>query len=306
MVCVAIYENHLSFDAMSQQFKSRERAIILDDLDPTSVIESLPPAVFPVTAKLELNRSSTDDSHHPEYRTPEYPVDMYVPTEDPYIPTQTVYFDNPAERPPSGGNAWRPDEFIEKLGDVTQFYERETNLPADNLYLSGLCTVEIPSRYLSFDQGQPVASPNLYEENGEMVLAYFQKDSSLSAHQVREDLGDALPGEKRTPMQLTRLDEVYAKSSRIGRDTVGKAGRRRYYSEREATKSANESMTPGIWVVDRVTGSAESHRPLDTVLTELDEFLPVLTDTSLLKSVTFHGSVEETERFYAEAIIGGR
>jgi len=134
---------------------------------------------------------------------------------------------------------------------------------------------------------------------------HFQKDSSLTAHQVREDLGDALPGETRTPMQLTRLDEVYAKPSRIGRDTVGKPSRRRYYSDREATKSGNESMTPAIWMVDRIGGAAESYRPLDTVISELDQFLPVLAGSSLPKTVTFHGSIEETERFYAEAIIGG-
>jgi len=290
---------------MSHQSKSRERAIILEELDPISVVESLPPAVFPVTAKLELNRSSTDDSHHPEYRTPDYPIDMCVPTEDPYIPTQTVYFDNPAERPPSSASAWRPTEFIDKIEEVIDFYENETNLPAENLYLTGLGIVEIPSRYLSFDQGQPVADPKLYEENAGMTLAYFQKDSSLTAHQVREDLGDALPGETRTPMQLTRLDEVTAKPSRIGRDTVGKAGRRRYYSDREATKSGNEEMTPAIWMVDRVDGAAEESRPLDSVITEIDQFLPALTDTSLLQTVTFQGSIEETERFYAEAIIGG-
>jgi len=159
---------------MSQQEKSEERAIILGDLDPISVIESLPPAVFPVTAKVELNRSSTDDSYHSEYRTPEYPVDMSVPTEDPYIPTQTVYFDNPAERPPSEVKSWRPTEFVNKIGEVVDFYEDETNLPAENLYLSGLCVVEIPSRYLSFDQGQPAADPALYEDNAEMTLAYFQ------------------------------------------------------------------------------------------------------------------------------------
>jgi len=290
---------------MSQQKKSKERAVILEELNPISVIESLPPAVFPVTAKLELNRSSTDDTHHPEYRTPDYPVDMSVPTEDPYISTQTVYFDNPAERPPSGVKSWRPREFIDKIEELIEFYKDKTNLPPENLYLTGLCVAEIPSQYVSFDQGQAAADPMLYEEKAEMTLVYFQKDSSLSAHQVREDLGDALPGETRTPIQLTRLDEVHAKPSLIGRDTVGKPGRRRYYSNREAAKSGNESKTPAIWMVDRISQTSDNYRPLDAVITDLDQFLPVLTDSSLLNTVTFHGSVEETERFYAEAIIGG-
>jgi len=289
---------------MSVQQKSRERAIILEEIDPVSVIESLPPAVFPVTAKLELSRSSTDDSTHSTYNTPDYPVDMRVPTEDPYIPTQTVYFDNPAERPPDGATSWSPVDFVEKIEDLAAGFESETGLAPD-LYLSGLCVVELPSRYISFDQGQRAANPMLYEENAEMTLAYFAKDSSLTAHQVREDLGDALPGETRTPMQLTRLDEVHAKPSLIGRDTVGKAGRRRYYSEREAAKSGKESLTPAIWMTNRVGGPAESFRPLDAVISELDEFLPSFTDTSLPQTVTFQGETEETERFYAEAIIGG-
>jgi hypothetical protein len=281
----------------------QERAAILGELDPASVIEELPPTVFPVTAKVALKRSYTGDSPHGTYRTPEFPVDVRVPTETPYIPEQTVYFDNPAERPPDGVSAWRPSEFIDSIGELEVFFDEETRATTDRLYLTGLCIVEIPSLYLTHDDGQQAAEPGLYDENGEMTLAYFKKDSSLTAHKVREHLGDALPGETRTPLQLTRLDEVHAKPARTGRGTVGDSGRRRYFSEREAAKSNNEEMIPGVWKADRVASASESYRPLDAVVTQLDEFLPALSDSELLESVTFQGTVEESERFFAETIL---
>jgi len=288
---------------MATSETKQEQAVILGKLDPASVIEKLPPTVFPVTAKVALERSYTGDSPHADYRSPEYPVDVRVPTETPYIPEQTVYFDNPAERPPDGVTAWRPAEFVDSIVELTEFFENETRATTDRLYLTGLCVVEVPSLYLTYDAGQQAAEPGLYEENGEMTLAYFKKDSSLTAHKVREHLGDALPGETRTPLQLTRLDEVYAKPSRTGRGTVGDAGRRRYFSEREAAKSNNEEMIPGIWKADRVASSSESFRPLDSVVNELDQFLPAFTDSELPETVTFQGTVEESERFFAETIL---
>lgn len=280
-----------------------ERTVILEGFDPLEVVDSLPRTVFPVTAQVKLSRSSGNDVTDSTFRPPEYPVSLRKPKDTPYIPPTTIHFDNPAERPPDRKSVWKPHEFRDRFGDILVHLEEETGTDPDRTSLAGLCVVEIPPRYLTSDEGQPVAKPALYEEEGEMTMLYFQQSSGFTAHMVREELGDALPGKKRSPLQLTRMDEVIAKPSRASRDTRMEAGRARYYTEPEAEKAGKRGAIPGIWKLSDVSYTGDSARPLDGVLTDLDQFAPAFAETDLLKHVTFRGRTQEQEKFYAEQVL---
>lgn len=281
----------------------RAAAAILRVLDPIEIIESLPPTVFPVSAQIQLDRTSREDHAYRDFRPPDYPVEVRVPAEAPYIPETTVHFGNPAERPPKNANPVSTAEFVGGLEEIAKHLEEETTTDPQRLYLTGICVVEVPSRYLTFDSGAHGVKPDLYEENAEMTLAYFQKDNSLSAHDVREDLEEALPGETRTPLELIRLDEVTAKPSRLGRGTTRRAGRARYFTEREAEKAGSVDATPAIWQVKRLRRPGDDTRPLETVLDEYHRFLPALSETDLIRELTFVGQTRTVERFYAEQVL---
>lgn len=281
----------------------KARSIVLTETSPIDVLSALPQDVWPVTAKLKLGRSSTDDTSHDEYTTPDYPVEVRKPRGVPYLPESTVYFDNPAERPPGDTKAWRSHEFIEALREIVAFFEDETAVDTDRLYLTGLCTVELPSQYVTSKDGDLVPKPEIYEERGEMTLAFFQKESSLSAHRVRDELADALPGETRTPLQLTQVSEVHAKPIRSDRTTRMRSGRTRYFTHSEADNYGNPELTPGIWKLRRITASTEQVRPLESVLTEIEQFIPSLARTDLMRTVTFSGETYEREEFYAENVL---
>ncbi|MFC4553609.1 MULTISPECIES: hypothetical protein [Halorussus] len=183
------------------------------------------------------------------------------------------------------------------------YLDEETRTDPNRLKLVGICFVEIPARYLSSKNGEHVADPDIYSENGDMTLAYFQKDSSLSAHNVRDDLGDALPDRSRSPLQLTRVDEVTAKPSRAARTTTQQASRCQYYTDSEADAYNSLDATPAIWQARRVSSPTDSVRPLTPVVNDLDAFLPALAETDLLEAVTFTGHTQSQERFYAEDIL---
>lgn len=281
----------------------KERAAILDELNPADVLTALPQTVFPVTARIELTRSSGADITDSDYRPPDYPVPLRKPEDTPYIPQTTVYFENPAERPPDSKSVWKPREFNEKMEELLDHLKENTRTDPDRMFLTGICLVEIPPRFLTSDEGRPVAKPAMYEEEGELTMLYFQQTSELTAHLVREELGDALPGKKRSPLQLTRMDEVVAKPARASRDTRMEASRARYYTASEADKVDKPENTPGIWKLSDVTRSGESARPLEGILNELDQFVPAFAESDLTERVTFQGRVEEQEKFYAEQVL---
>lgn len=293
----------VSYSTGDDDEPNRASAAILRLLDPIEIIERLPPTVFPVSAKLQLDRTRRDDHAYKDYRPPDYPVEVRVPIESPYIPETTIYYDNPAERPPKNVTPTTTADFIDGLKEIANHLEEDTKTDPQRLYLNGLCVVEVPSQYITFDDGAHAVKPELYEENAEMTLAYFQKDGSVSAHQVRGDLDEALPGETRSPLELVRLDEVTAKPSRLGRGTTQRSGRTRYFTEREAEKSGSLDATPAIWQVNRLQQSGDSTRPLSKVLNELDRFLPALCETDLIRELTFVGRTQTVERFYAEQVL---
>jgi hypothetical protein len=292
-------------DADTSPASTQEHAVLLDTHDPVTVLETLPRTIFPVTARLKLGRTRGNDGQYTAYDEASMPVEPRLPEPEPYIPETTIYFDNPAERPPTNATAWASRECATALTDLCDHFESETNVDPDRLRLQGLCLAELPAQYLTTDNGHPVASPTLYEENGSMTLTYFQPDFSLTAHAARDALNDALPGQTRSPLQLTRLDEVTAKPARAGRETTQHASRCQYYTTAEAEKYNDLSQTPAIWKLDRTTAPYESARPLDTILSDLDEFCPTIADADLLRHVTFTGETGTRERFYADDVLSG-
>jgi hypothetical protein len=282
---------------------TRERVILFDEHDPITVLETLPRTVFPVTARIELGRTVGDDTSYTEHNRDSLPVEPRLPEPVPYIPETTVYFTNPAERAPGGRTAWSPQECASELAHLLDHFAADTNTDPDRLQLRGLCLAELPAQYLTMDDGRHTASPMLYEENATMTLTYFRHDLSLAAHNVRDELDEALPGRTRSPLQLVRLDQVTAKPARHGKGTTRRASRCRYYTETEAEQHNDLSLTPAVWQLERTMAAHGSARPLDTILSQLDEFCPTIAESPLLREVTFTGEMGTQERFYADDVL---
>ncbi|EMA39157.1 hypothetical protein C446_08811 [Halobiforma nitratireducens JCM 10879] len=167
--------------------------------------------------------------------------------------------------------------------------DEEEHVDTDRLYLTKLTVAELPPRFVTQDEitGQPVATPDFYTDEGEMTLATFTRDGSLSAAQVREDLDTAMPGQSHSPPQLVQITEVTAKPSRSSRQTQGSAGRRRYYTESEAERAGKMDAVPGVWKTDSIASPGESYRSLNGVLSSIDRFLPALSEEDVLQPLSF-------------------
>lgn len=284
----------------------RTRAILLANPDPFDVIAQLPNPVFPVRMTVELHRSREHDSDHAEYRRPHYPVTVQVPSAA-YIPATTIYFDNPAERPRGDTKAWGVTDAMDGLQAAVDAVAEEYPVAPGPLKLLGLEVVEVPTPYVTTnrDTGDPHVKSGLYERNADLRLARFDRDGSLSATDVRSELDDALPGESRSPIQLTEVRHVVAKQSRQGQQTQGEAGVARYYTESEAEHVDDLSLTPAIYRLQHLSRAGDRSRPLSPALDELDRLLPVLSKQGgdLLEQVTFAGEKQERTVFHAEEVL---
>ncbi|MGB9985774.1 hypothetical protein [Salarchaeum japonicum] len=124
------------------QDSTTDRAVVVTEHDPVTVVDELPQCVFPVTATVELQRSIADDDPYEDVHPPEYPVEVREPQSVPYVPETTVYFDNPAERAPGGEQTWNPREFVTAMSEVTTQLG-ESPADPDELRLTGLVIAEL-------------------------------------------------------------------------------------------------------------------------------------------------------------------
>jgi len=298
--------------AMSEHQPPREAdsettpAALLTDHDPCSVLDRLPNNVFPMRLRVHLPRGRETDTPHEQFQEPDYPVSLREP-ETPYIPKSTVYFDNPAKRPPEGTTVWQPREFRDRLDDLLHHVNETTHLSPDDLTLIELEVAEVPTHFVTTDPdtGEHVVTSDLYEKEGEIRIARFQKEGSLTATDVRDDLEDALPGEARTPTRLTRVEEVHAKPSRHGRSTTASAGRAQFYTETDAEQVDSLELTPAVYQLRRSSDSGDRFRPLGPVLSNLDDLLPSLTThtSDLVETVKFVGEEREQTHFHANEVL---
>lgn len=283
-----------------------QRSTLLTEHDPIDVLKRLPSNIFPIRIKLNLPRSRDRDSVDDRFATPDYPVSLQQPR-TPYIPETTVYFDNPAERPPDGKTAWRPEDFQTKFTDLLEHIDSETAADVDDLKLESLEIVEVPDHFVTTDAdtGYLAVEPKLYERQGELRLARFEKVGSLTATEVRDRLDNALPGETRTPTRLSRVSVVNAKQSRHSRRTTGRAGQARYYTENDAEQVDDLSLTPAVYQLQETSRTGDRTRPLTPALSELDELLPGLMRGApdLLTTVKFVGQERERTEFHAREVL---
>jgi len=282
----------------------KRRIVLFTTADPIRAVRGCPRTVFPVAMSVRQRRPTDADSTHAEYRRPGHPVSVSVSHEQPYVGTDTIYFDNPADRAPPDRSAWGQREFVTSFKTLSDVIERQTVGDAEPIRVISLCLVEIPPHYLTTDDGRPAADPALYDDRADIKLAYFEKDDTLRTAQVREHLDDAMRESERTPLQLVRVDEVTAKPARSGRETTQRASRARYYTESEAAAHNRLDATPGVWKTRSATGWDESVRPLEPALTHIDRLFPSLSDSELVTQVSLRGQTESEDRFYAGNVIG--
>lgn len=291
---------------MSDQSSNRPqqeelRIAYLTESNPIELVESLPKPVFPVKLTVRCPPTRAGDVSHPTYSEPDYPVTAALP-KTPYIPQSTVYFDNPASRPPTGEQVWRPQAFLDTFAEQVAAIRDERAADAVPIRIQSATLVEIPYTYLTTDQetGQPVAKPALYEDEAEFTIVEFSPDGSVSATQIRDEI-EGLAGESVSPTRLTRMVEATAKPTRRGRGTQQNPGRARYYTTSEAEKTGNLSRTPAVYAVDSTPGQT---RPLSPVAQSLSEFTPQLVnDADIVDAGKLTGENREETTFVAEDII---
>lgn len=271
--------------------------------DPVQVVESLPKPVFPVKMEVRCPPTRTCDTPDETFSTPEYPANIMTP-ETPYIPSTTVYFDNPASRPPASSKTWRQDEFVEAFAEQVEMLESERDGGNTGVEMGSLTVVEIPQAYLTTDPetGSVVAKPGLYGDKAEMTLARFTRDGTIRATKIRSEVEESIPDESRALTRLTRLVEATAKPTRYGKQTQADPGRARYYTEAESEKYNDPSLMPAVYEPNTISG--DMTRPLSPFIDELGEFLPALVRRSeLVTTAKLTGEERQETTFRAENII---
>lgn len=277
------------------------RIAYLTESHPITLLENLPNPVFPVKLTVRCPPTRDGDVSHPTYSQPEYPVDTSIP-QAPYIPQSTVYFDNPASRPPSDRQVWDVQDFIEIFSDQLDSITDERGDDAIPTRVLSATFTEIPYHYVTTDQetGNPVAKPDLYEDEAEFTIIEFSPDGGVSATRIRDEI-EGLAGESVSPTRLTRMVEVTAKPTRRGRGTQQNPGRARYYTTAWAEKTGDLSRTPAVYAVDGVSGET---RPLSPVIQNLDEFVPQLARADdIVDAAKLTGENREKTTFVADDII---
>lgn len=274
---------------------TERREILLGDLYVTSLMEQLPPTAFPVSARITMRRETADDELYFGYKPPEYPVPVRRPV-GAYIPESTVFFENPAEIASEPRKTWKFHEFVESLRKQLSEIEE---LPVDaekRIYLQHLTIVEIPPAYVSSEDGHRIADPTLHQNEAKMRIGHFNKYSDISISGLREELGDALPDDTTKPLHLTRVDEVTAKPF----DGGAAQSKRRYYTKGQAEQVGDLEKTPAIWMFTDRLEHEQDARPLQTVLPEIGEFFPVLSEQDFFQPVKFYGKTRESQTFVAD------
>ena len=268
------------------------------------MVDALPKTVFPVKLTVEYPLTRDGDSIDSSHSTPEYPVDIRVP-HTPYIPESTVYFDNPASRPPVKQQAWSQSTFLNQFDKQLSYVDSQRSDEVQPRVTS-LTVAEIPYAYLISDPetGNPVAHPGLYEDEGNMTIIQFARDASVRATDIRNELDDSLPGDSRSPIRLTKLIEVTAKTSRFGTGTQQNPGRARYYTRSEAENSGDLSRTPAVYAPESKPNP--DTRPLSPFIDDLEQFAPVFArecESNIFERVKLTGQNRETTTFHAVDII---
>lgn len=267
---------------------------LLADMHVTSLVERLPSNVFPVAAGITMRRETADDNVFLDYKPPEYPVPIRNP-EGAYIPDTTVYFDNPAEVADSSRKTWKYHEFVDAFREQLNEVQELGATPEDRIYITHLRVVEIPPAYVTSDGGHPAASPRLFQNEGEMTIGYFTKFSELSANEIQETLGDAMPDEMRKPLRLNRIDEVTAKPY----DGSGTQSKRRYYTDGQAESAQSLDKVPKIWAAQSSAHGRDT-RPLSVAVQQLNKFFPALSDAEFLIRFKLYGKERSSSIFVAD------
>ncbi len=273
------------------------REVILGDLHVTTLMEDLPPTVFPVSASITMRRSTSEDRLYNTYCPPEYPVPVREPV-GAYIPDTTVYFDNPALVADERRKTWKYHKFTEKFEEQLAEIDELGPNAMDKLYLTGLRLVELPATYISSESGHRVADESLYQDEAEMTIGRFEKYTELSAAAIREELGDALPGDTEKPLRLTQIQEVTAKPYQ----GAGTGSKRRYYTGGQADSYGSAEKAPRVWSIDESSTADEINEqlPLRTALDKAELFFPALSETEFFRSVKFYGHTETGTAFVAD------
>lgn len=283
---------------VSQSQERRE--VLLRDLHITSLMERLPPAVFPVSAAITMRRSTAEDDVYTEFAPPEYPVPVRKPV-GAYIPDTTVYFDNPAVVSDERKKTWRYDEFCEQFEAQLEQIDELSSGALDRIYLTELRLVEIPAAYVSSTNGQRSADPSLYQDEATMTIGRFSKYTELAASDVREELGDSLPDDTTKPLRLTQVKEVTAKPYQ----GTGTGSKRRYYTGGQADSYNSAEKGPRLWAIDEGTSVEQINErlPLRPALDSIETFFPALSESEFFRPVKFYGTTETGTSFVANDLI---
>lgn len=292
-------------DTDNTERESTTRAALLADNDPVSVLDRLPNTVFPMRVTVHLPRVRDHDTPDEKFSGSTHPVEVQRPR-GPYIPETTIHIDNPAQRPPEDATLWSGSTVRDELVKLREYIEG-TITDADALRIVALDLVEIPPHFVTTDAqtGDLCAKPDLYEQRGTLRMARFEKEGSLAASEVRDQITHSLPGESRTPIRLTRVTEAQAKPARQGWNTTGTTGRARYFTDKHAEQAGDLGLTPAIYQLEAANGTDARTRPLSSILPHLTDVLPAVADADpeLVTTVTFAGEQREQTVFYASEVM---
>lgn len=211
-----------------------------------------PETVFPVKIDIKLARTKAEDetvedsNGHP-IKPKDYPAELRVSAPAPYMPQTTVHFENPVEYPKSGIKWWRFEEFlhqVQKALDRADQFAPTGGVPSDRFYFSKMTLCEVPEQYVfRGDDGRYNVETDMYEERAEVHIGRFTQRPKITDEEVRDDMGDALPGRVLKPLRLTRIRQCNVKETRGGSEALQHT-KTRYFTEGQAKQYSNLKLAP--------------------------------------------------------------
>lgn len=270
----------------------------------------LPDGVYPVSVSVRLDRAQRNDKTDTELRPPQYPVEVKYPTgSEPYIPETTVWVENPAIVDNRGDKVWDNQNFATKLVDQIKKIETKDPDAPSRFFLTGAKFVEILDKgYLKEDSDDRMRpTQEFYEDHGEMSIAHFNKRPSITDDEVRWKLEEegALSGQVKQPLQLTRINRVWAKPHSRSQST------RRFWTPGQAKNNPGvevANVRPWAYKLpENITEQDEQGgwnvKRLNQALDEVESFFPVFSASDLWLQVTFIGNYESNDRFREEDVV---
>ena len=261
------------------------------------IANSLPDNVFLISLRIFCARSEENDKPWGDWDGTFRSFKVMVPSDEPYIPYQTIYFYNPLEKKRLPGKEKTPrgssyqhedmcvaEDFFRDFQDFIRIMEMHFPGVVKRIYIDQLRLCEIPEEYIrEGDSLEERIDRKLYTAGVRVTIGDFGRPTRIATVDARKDVREIIAWEKvLKPCDLTEIMSVVPKP-------VRKAyWKKHYYTATEASKHGKPDYAPKT-----ISGAKLELMEKD----EMRTYFPNLVDMNILKRVKYTGDVVRKEEF---------